>query len=151
MILRRLFFLLTSGLMLAGGAQAAEADHVAASHAWIRLLPGELPASGYVVLRNDGVSSAALVGAHSKAYASVMLHQSTQDAGGMDRMTMVSRLSIPARGEVSLAPAGYHLMLEHAANSPKVGDTVEITLDFADGSHLPVAFLVRPANAADAN
>ncbi|RDS86748.1 copper chaperone PCu(A)C [Dyella psychrodurans] len=150
-MLCRLLFLLASGVMLAGRAQAAEADHVTASHAWIRLLPGELPASGYVALRNNGVSNAVLVGAHSKAYASVMLHQSTQDAGGMDRMTTVSRLAIPAQGEVSLAPASYHLMLEQAASPPKVGDTIDITLDFADGSHLPVAFLVRPANAADAN
>jgi periplasmic copper chaperone A len=148
---RHLLFLLASGLMLTGGTQAAEADNVTASHAWIRLLPGELPASGYVVLQNSGASVAVLVGAHSKTYASVMLHQSMQDAGGMDRMTMVSRLAIPAHGEVPLAPAGYHLMLEQAAHPPKVGDNLEITLDFADGSHLPVAFLVRPANAAEAN
>jgi periplasmic copper chaperone A len=149
--LRRLFFSLASGLLLAGGAHATQAAQVTASHPWIRLLPGDLPAGGYVELRNGGASSAVLIGAHSKMYASVMLHQSTQDAAGMDRMSMVSQLAIPAHGAVALSPAGYHLMLEQAASPPKMGDTVEITLDFADGSHLPVAFLVRPANAIDAN
>lgn len=151
MIRRGLFFSLAFSSLLAGSAQATEAGQVAASHAWIRLLPGELPAGGYVTLRNSGASSAVLIGAHSKTYVSVMLHQSTQDAAGMDRMSMVSRLAIPAHGEAALSPSGYHLMLEQAASPPQVGGTVEITLDFADGSHLPVMFLVRPANAIDAN
>jgi copper(I)-binding protein len=150
-MLRRLLFSLASGVLLAGGAHAMQASQVVASHAWIRLLPGDLPASGYVDLRNGGASNAVLIGAHSHTYASVMLHQSTQDAAGMDRMSMVSRLAIPAQAQVALSPAGYHLMLEQAASAPKVGDTVEITLDFADGSHLPVTFLVRPANAIDAH
>jgi periplasmic copper chaperone A len=150
-MLRQLFFPLASVLLLAGSAHATQATQVTASRAWIRLLPGDLPASGYVDLSNSGASNAVLIGAHSKTYASVMLHQSTQDAAGMERMSMVSHLPIPAQGKVALSPAGYHLMLEQAASAPKIGDTVEVTLDFADGSHLPVRFLVRPANAIDAN
>ena len=135
--------------LLAPQAHAAQADQIKADHAWIRLLPADLPAGGYVTLNNQGSSAATLVSAHSATYASVMLHQSTTDATGNSAMHMLDRLVVPAHGHVSLAPAGYHLMLQQAAHPLKPGDTVEITLDFADGSHLGVPFLIRPANAAD--
>lgn len=138
--------LLLAGLLLAGSAHASQAEHVHADHAWIRVLPGDLPAGGYVTLRNDGDQPATLQSASSPAYASVMLHQSTS-AGGMDRMRMVDALTIPAHGQAALAPAGYHLMLMHAGKPVQPGDSVRITLRFADGSSLAVPFLARPANA----
>jgi len=132
--------------LLAPAVHASQADQVKATHAWIRLLPANLPAGGYVTLDNQGATAATLVSAHSDAYASLMLHQSTTDAAGNSAMHMLDRLVIPAHGQVSLVPAGYHLMLQQAAHPLQPGDTVAITLDFADGSHLRVPFLIRPAN-----
>ncbi|RDS81199.1 copper chaperone PCu(A)C [Dyella monticola] len=145
--MKRIVFLLV-GALLPLGVQAAQADHIKASHAWIRLLPANLPAGGYVTLDNESASAATLVSAHSATYASAMLHQSTQDPSGNSTMRMVERVSIPAHGRLALAPSGYHLMLEQATHALKPGDMVAITLDFADGSHLPVSFLVRPANTS---
>ncbi|GGA20450.1 copper chaperone PCu(A)C [Dyella nitratireducens] len=144
-------YLLWLGLtaLLAPAVQATQADQIKASHAWIRLLPADLPAGGYVTLDNQGSSAATLVSVHSAAYASAMLHQSTTDPAGNSDMHMLDRLIVPAHGQVSLAPAGYHLMLQQATHALKPGDTVDITLDFADGSHQRVPFQVRPANATD--
>ena len=138
-----------AGLLLAGGVHATAAEHVHASHAWIRVLPGTLPAGAYVTLENDGDQPVALRGASSTAYADVMLHHSST-AGGMSRMTMVDALTVPAHGEAVLAPAGYHLMLMQASAPVKPGDTVQLTLEFTDGSTLPTEFISRPANAIDA-
>jgi copper(I)-binding protein len=140
--------LLAAGLLLSASVQATQAAHVRSSHAWIRTLPGSLPAGGYVVLENDADQPATLTNASSAAYASVMLHRSSTE-GGMSRMTMVEALAIPAHGKVVLAPAGYHLMLMQAKTSVKPGDTVKLTLTFADGSSLPADFIARPANAMD--
>ncbi|KRE88348.1 hypothetical protein ASG87_06950 [Frateuria sp. Soil773] len=136
---------LLAGLLLAGGLHATEAARVHASQAWIRVLPGDLPAGGYVTLANGGDEPATLNGAASTTYAEVMLHRSSRETG-MSRMTMVDTLAIPAHGSVTLAPGGYHLMLMHATHPVKAGDTVKIELRFADGSALPVDFLARPAN-----
>lgn len=136
-------------MLLAPIVHAAQADQIKASHGWIRLLPANLPAGAYVTLDNQGASAAVLVSAHSAAYGSVMLHQSTSDPAGNSDMHMLDRLVVPAHGQVLLAPASYHLMLQQATHPLKPGDTVEITFDFADGSRLAVPFLVRPANAAD--
>jgi copper(I)-binding protein len=141
--------LLLLAALLAPHVQATQAEQVKASHAWIRLLPADLPAGGYVLLDNHGSVSATLVSARSSAYASVMLHQSTMDAQSGNHMHMVDQLVVPAHGQVALAPAGYHLMLEKATHPLKPGDLVGVTFDFADGSHLQVPFLVRPANAVE--
>jgi len=141
--------LLLSCLLLAGGAHAAEADHVSASQAWIRVLPGPLPAGAYVTLENDSDQPVALTGASSTVYADVMLHKSSTD-GGVSRMSMVDSLDVPAHGKAELAPAGYHLMLMKPDAPVNPGDTVTLTLKFADGSTLATDFIARPANALDA-
>jgi copper(I)-binding protein len=140
---------LLAGLMVTHGVAATEAEHVHASHAWLRVLPGDLPAGAYVTLENSGDQPAALSGASSAAYADVMLHKSSSD-GGMSRMAMVDSLTVPAHGKAVLAPAGYHLMLTTAVHPVKPGDTVRLSLKFADGSTLPADFTARPANAVDA-
>jgi periplasmic copper chaperone A len=141
--------LLLGSLLFAGAAHATAAEHVRASHAWIRVLPGDLPAGGYVTLQNDSDQPAALSGASSTRYADVMLHHSST-AGGMSRMTMVDTMTVPAHGKAVLAPAGYHLMLMQPGAPVKPGDTVQLTLTFADGSTLATDFIARPANAMDA-
>jgi copper(I)-binding protein len=138
-----------AGLLLASGVHAGDAGHVRASHAWIRVLPGALPAGAYVTLENDGDQPVALSGASSTVYADVMLHQSST-AGGVSRMNMVDSLAVPAHGRAALAPAGYHLMLVQPDAPVKPGDTVTLTLKFTDGSTLATDFIARPANALDA-
>ncbi|UGB37372.1 copper chaperone PCu(A)C [Frateuria soli] len=143
----RFLSLLLAGLLLAAGAaHAGQADHVHADDAWIRVMPAGLPAGGYVALRNEGDQPAILDGASSATYGSVMLHESSTDSG-MGRMRMVERLTIPAHGQVALAPGGYHFMLMDAAKPVQPGQTVQVTLHFADGSMLPTDFRARPANA----
>jgi len=137
------------GLLLVAGAHASEAEHIRASQAWIRVLPGELPAGGYVTLENAGDQPVTLRGATSTSYASAMLHKSSAD-GGVSRMAMVDSLGIPAHGKAELSPGGYHLMLMKATSPVKPGDKVKVTLTFSDGSTLDCDFLARPANAADA-
>ena len=139
---------LLAGLLLAGGAQAGDAAQVAASHGWIRVMPGALPAGGYVVLENHGDHAVSLSAASSPAYAEVMLHKSSTDSG-MGRMEHVEALSIPAHGKAALSPGGYHLMLMKATAPVKVGDQVRVTLRFADGSTLEAPFEAKPANTVD--
>ena len=104
--------LLLPGLLLAGGLQAAAADHVHASDAWIRVLPGALPAGAYVTLHNDSAQPVALTGATSTAYAEVMLHHSST-AGGMSRMSMVDTLTVPVHGEAAHLEAHAALGRQH--------------------------------------
>ena len=142
--------LLLVALLAGTAACASEAAHVRASGAWIRVLPGALPAGAYVTLHNGGDHPAVLRGARSARYAEVMLHQSSS-TGGMSRMRMVDALVVPAHGTATLAPGGYHLMLAQPKQPVQPGDTVRLELQFADGSTLPTDFIARPADALDAS
>lgn len=144
--MKRRSFLFLFGLLLAGTLGATStAPVVSASEAWIRLLPAGLPAAGYVTLHNDSDRSRRLLGADSDDFGGVMLHESLQE--GSARMRMVEGMDIPAHDSAALAPGGFHFMLTAPTRTLAVGERVILTLRFDDGSELPVAFEVRPANA----
>ncbi|HUH31424.1 MAG TPA: copper chaperone PCu(A)C [Rhodanobacter sp.] len=143
------FAVLLGVALLPGVVHASSAENVRVEQAWLRILPGNLPAAGYAVLQNTGDQPAALTGARSSLYANVMLHFSSV-AGGTSRMHMAEAMPIPVHGSAQLAPGGYHLMLSDPAHPMIPGDHVVLTLTFADGSTLATTFIARPANAVDA-
>jgi periplasmic copper chaperone A len=117
-----------------------------AEQAWIRLLPGELPLAGYLVLQNPGDRALTLTGAHSPVFGQIELHESRSESG-VARMRRLERVAIPPGGRLVFAPGGYHLMMFERMRPLQAGDQVPVTLDFDDGYHLQVTFGVREATA----
>lgn len=138
--------LLVATLLATGAAHAAETPAVSASGAWIRVLPGNLPAGGYVTLENTSDKAIAVTGAESADYGDAMIHRSSTETG-MGRMEMVDKVPVPANGKVAFAPGGYHVMLMQPKHPVNPGDKVVVTFELSDGSKLPVTFVARPANA----
>ncbi len=131
-------------LLMAIGIGSADAADVTARDAWIRLLPGNLPAAGYLELDNNGVNSVQLVGMQSARFGAIELHLSSEQSG-VARMRQVHKLVIPAGKMVELKPRGYHLMLFRSTGDLQPGGQVTVTLEFSDGSYLPVNFMLRDA------
>ncbi len=119
---------------------------VSVTHAWIRLLPGNLPLAGYFDLRNMGGHALLLVGAESTQFGRIELHRS-MEMRGMDHMMSIKDVEVAAGGRVRFAPGGYHLMLFNPQHPLKVGERVTIVLRFARGQSQAVGFVVRPAVA----
>jgi periplasmic copper chaperone A len=140
------FAALSCALALAiGGATpalAAGANAISVKDAWVRWLPSNLPAAGYVTLVNAGDKPVDLVEVASNDYGDAMLHQTVSN-GSTQQMVMVDKLTVPAHGQVAIAPGGYHLMLENAKHKIAPGDTVHLTLKFSDGETLVTPFAVR--------
>ncbi|RDK01266.1 copper chaperone PCu(A)C [Paraburkholderia lacunae] len=126
----------------APGAQAAGAHAISAREAWVRWLPNNLPAAGYVTLVNASDKPIDLVDISSNDYGDAMLHQTVSN-GSTQKMVMVDKLTVPAHGQVAIAPGGYHVMLEDAKHKVKPGDTVHLTLKFSDGETLDTPFAVK--------
>lgn len=127
-------------LLLSAGAVAA--SPVTVSGAWIRLLPGNAPLGGYVTLHNHADQPITVVGAKSPAFKHIQMHHSmTMD--GMDSMQPVDSVTIPADGQFKFAPGGYHLMMYRGDTSLHIGESVPVTLEFADGGQLKIAFTVK--------
>ena len=135
-----------SGVLTASlvGSSAALAAQVSISGAWFRALPSGLPAGGYFTLRNNG-AAVQLKTVQSPACGMLMLHRSA-DVGGMESMTMVEAVDVPAGGTIAFAPGGYHLMCTSPTAAMTPGGHVPVRLGFSDGSSVTVSFAVRNAN-----
>src|ERR1700738_4115100 len=104
-----------ASLIFGAAAHAAGASSVSAENAWVRWLPNNLPAAGYVTIKNSGDKPVDLIKASSSDYGSVMLHQTVSN-GSTSQMVMVDKTTVPAHGVLNIAPGGYHFMLEHATH-----------------------------------
>lgn len=132
-----------TALMLAGPAVAATytAGPVSAAEPWSRPAAVGMTGAGFLTLANGGSSTETLVSVRSPVAASVEVHRSST-VNGVARMEKVERLAVPARGEVTLAPGGYHLMLKGLKAPLKAGEKFPATLTFASGRKLDLAFTV---------
>jgi copper(I)-binding protein len=57
---------------------------------------------------------------------------------GGTQMRVVEAVEVPAGGQFQLRPGGLHLMLMSLSRRPRVGDTIEITLQFARAGAITV-------------
>lgn len=125
-------------------AMPAQAAGPTVSNTWFRALPNNLPAAGYFTLKNAGTKPVSLTGAASPACGMLMLHK-TEHTGGMNHMSMVDSVDVPAGGMLSFAPGGYHLMCMDPTAALKPGAVVPVILKFADGITLQTQFPVKSA------
>lgn len=136
------------GSALAAADPAAPAGRLEIRDAWIRWLPANLPAGGYLTLINGSTRPATLLKAASAAFRQCGLHRTLMSGGSM-QMNPVERITVPAGASLNFASLGYHLMLVEPVKPVRPGDHVPITLYFADGSSTTVPFEVRGPDAVD--
>ena len=129
-------------IFLVGTTIAANAAPFDVSGAWFRSLPGKAPAGGYFTGQNNTSREVVITGASSDVCGMLMIHQSS-NKGGMTGMHMMEEVKVPAGGKIAFAPGGYHLMCEQP--KMKIGGKVPVTLHFAGGNSVAVAFEVRGA------
>ncbi len=127
-------------------AAAQPSLDVVVSGAWIRWLPADLPAAGYLILTNRGPVAEMLVGASSPDYKEISLHR-IRTVEGMSGMTPVDSVMVAAGSSVDFAAQGYHMMLMHSRRTLHSGDRVPITLRFSTGQSVTASFEVRAGTA----
>lgn len=141
---RYILFLLIWGWMT-GVASAG----VILEKAWVRQPPPVADtAAGYMTLRNDGGRPVEIVSIDSDVSAAAEIHTMRMQ-GGMMHMQHLPKVTIPARGTLELSPGGMHLMLTGLKHPLRDGQTVHITLHFADGGQLKIQAPVRDMRHMD--
>jgi copper(I)-binding protein len=129
----------------AASAAAAEPACVTVREGWVRLPPGAMPmAAGYGRIRNDCPNAVVVVGAGSRAFGDVSLHETTL-VNGVSRMREVGRMPIAPGATVDLKPGGLHLMLMQPAIALKEGGQVPLRLSLEDGRKVDATLQVRRA------
>ncbi len=155
--------LILLGALLAacGGAatQTPAAGGLTAEGAWARTSTGTANAgAAYLVLKNAGATSDALVGVSTPAAGMAQIHEtytlpapsgsmmpaaSGGTGGTMMGMRQVARIEIPAGGSVELKPGSYHIMLMELKQDLKAGTTITLTLTFEKAPPITVTAEVR--------
>ncbi len=95
--------------------------------------PGQPNSAAFMTLKNNGDEDVALVSASSSVAKVVELHTHTQENGVM-MMRKIPEIDIKANGEVELKPGGLHIMLIGLKQNLANDDTIDLTLNFSDGS-----------------
>ncbi len=62
----------------------------------------------------------------------MILHRTVEE-GGVDSMATLKTIDVPARGAVSFAPGGFHLMCMSPSKGMTPGHSVAVTLRFMTG------------------
>jgi copper(I)-binding protein len=131
-----------------GGDPAEAGASLRVVGATVAVPPNPAQASVRFVVENGTGRRDALVRVTSPAAAAVTVHRSVVDDQGMASMERVDELAIPARSEVAFEPGGLHVMLDQLREPLEVGDTIELTLTFAEAGTRTVAVRVVAPGAS---
>ena len=144
--------LAATALLAACGSDdpAPASDSVTMTDTWSRQpVEGQSTSAFYGVLTNDGGELATAVAATSDVSDTVELHEVVMNDDGT--MTMRERdggYEIAAGESITLEPGGLHIMLLDI-DPATYPDTVDVTIEFDDGSTIDVSGEVRMVESMD--
>lgn len=122
-------------MILIGFAQAQ--DHFAVKDAWARETPpGVSNGAVYFNIYNTGIADQLIEVSTDVAERAEMHTHINQD--GVMQMRRVEAIDVPAGGQATLKPHGNHVMLIGLKRPLKVGETVQLRLQFKTGASLEI-------------
>lgn len=145
---RSVLRLLALALLVAACRRAPEKPQLTFSEVWSRPVQVTDPAEGangvvYLNIANRGGADR-LLRAHAEVCEVTEIHQTLMHG---DRMSMqpvsAEGLEVPAQGQLQLAPGGNHIMLMQLKHSLRLGDSLEVHLDFSESGMQTVYSRVR--------
>jgi periplasmic copper chaperone A len=106
-------------------------------------------AAVYFTIADTGSQADTLISAASTPAAQTSLMRESTTNGAESMTALAGGLPIPAHGQITLAPGGYHLMLTDPATPLKQGGTVTLALRFEHAGtvtlEVPVTSLLSDA------
>lgn len=130
-----LFFALTA---CSPSVPAAPHSQIEVSQTSVLLLGGDMPAAGYMLIKNTGSVDDRLLGVSADFADMLMLHKTSVDANGVARMEMVMGMDVPAGQQVALKPGGFHILVQGLKPGIKAGDSVTLLLQFEQAGTIRV-------------
>jgi copper(I)-binding protein len=101
--------------------------------------------AAYFVILNQGGEADTLIGASSGVASKAEMHE-TRIVGDVAQMVPIPVLEVPARGRIEFKPGGYHVMLEGLKQDLKVGETIQLTLQFEKSGAITLDVPIQPGN-----
>ncbi|RXJ87836.1 copper chaperone PCu(A)C [Arcobacter sp. CECT 8985] len=104
--------------------------------------PGLQNSAAFMTIKNSSDENIALLKAKSNVSKVVELH-THQMKNGIMKMYQVPKIDIAAKGETTLKPGGFHIMLIGLKHPLKVGENVDLTLEFSNGKSQKVSAKIK--------
>lgn len=125
------------------GASIAAADGIKVENAYVPIAPpSAMSHAAYMTLENTGEVMRSLIGVSAKGYGMTHLHES-KETDGVAVMSMLHQLDIASGQSVALKPGSFHVMLMRPKGPIALGDSVALTLSFANGEEIAVTATVK--------
>lgn len=130
------------------GAQA-QTPAVTVQNPWARASAGNA-ANGAAYLTLTGTAANRLVSASSPVATTVELHEVVNDNGVM-KMRAIRGIEIVPGKPTTLAPGGLHVMLLGLRQPLRQGESIPLTLTFAQGAPMTIQVPVQAVGAMGAD
>ena len=104
--------------------------------------PGANVMAGYMQINNTSNEQIDITGINSPSFKSVEMHLS-KEVDGFAKMLPQKKLSIPANGNLTLQPGGYHLMLIQPVKRLKQGEKVKLNFTLSNKEHLVLEVAIQ--------
>jgi len=129
--------------------EVADAGALLLNDVWGTPTPGGRDISaGYVEIVNGTDAEDRLIGASSPRAERMEIHEMIMDGDVMRMRAVEGGLAVAAGETVALAPGGAHLMFFGVTQPFAAGETIPVTLSFANAGDVQVALSVRVPTAA---
>lgn len=124
-------------------ASAAPPPITVLEHYSYPMSPGQDVGVAYVTLQNTS-NHRLILQQLECAQGDAMIHQTIVQKG-IAQMEMLSDITLPAKGRLTMKPGAKHIMIEELKNPLKLGDTLTISFDFKgyDPLVVPIPVVVR--------
>jgi len=142
--------LLSLALALPAVASAHEikAGALVLEHPRTRATPtGAQVAGGFLTIKNTGSEADRLIGGSAAFAGMAQLHEMAMDGTVMKMRELPDGITIPAGGEVTLKPGGYHMMFMGLKQPLTQGQELEGTLVFEKAGTVKVEWDVESLGA----
>lgn len=145
---RGLQWLIPILVLLAGCASAAPEPTPAliVEDPWVRTTEGATDTTmtaAFLSIVNPGDADVRLLRASSEVAGMVQLHEMVAEGDTMVMQEAAEGILIPAGSHEHLTPGGHHVMLMDLRRALPIGDEVDVTLEFSDGSTQTITALVK--------
>lgn len=141
--MRRLLLIPLFAAACGGGTPSAATPPIEVRGAWARAADSGTVTAVYLAIVNHEKTPLAYTGASSPAAYSASLHETMSMNGMVHMMPLDTAQTIAAGDSLVLAEGAKHLMLSGLWRKLAAGDTLPLTLSFADGRTIAVTVAVK--------
>lgn len=125
-------------------AQTSYASDISISNSWVAASLGKSPMGvAYLTISNQSKDKLILEKVTGNVSEAIEIHTHMKSDDGMMQMRKVENVAIMAGEKAVFEPGGLHLMLIGLKHPLKAGESVDLTLHFANGETIATTFEVK--------